>query len=76
MEWGRGCRSKAMLEAARAFASSPVSLMRRLTDELTSDGKLTIGESPQAFARLSSSLWVADRKSEARRLARHERFSV
>jgi len=65
MEWGRGNRSKAALEAALAFALSPVSLMRRVTDELSSDGRITVGESPQLFARLNSLLWAADQKSKA-----------
>jgi glycosyltransferase involved in cell wall biosynthesis len=65
MEWGRRNRSKAVLEAAVAFALSPLSLMRRVTDEIASDGRITVGESPKLFASLSSLLWAVDHESTA-----------
>jgi hypothetical protein len=46
--------------------------MRRVTDELASDGRITVGESPQLFARLSSLLWSGgsevERPASIRRL--------
>jgi glycosyltransferase involved in cell wall biosynthesis len=77
MEWGRGNRSKALLQAVRAFATSPLSLMRRLLDEVVGDGNVTVGESPQVFACLNRLLWAADRKPEIAALFRPpRRFSL
>ena len=63
IEWGRGNRSKAVQEAALAFALSPASLIQRVTDELATNRRITVGEPQQLFVSLSSLLWAAGHQS-------------
>ena len=63
IEWGRGNRSKAVQEAALAFALTPASLIQRVTDELATNRRITVGEPQQLFVSLSSLLWAAGHQS-------------
>jgi exopolysaccharide biosynthesis WecB/TagA/CpsF family protein len=64
MEWSLGNRADALLEATRAFVSSPASLLRRVADELAGDQKITVGESPKRFTRFKETLWPAHQSSQ------------
>jgi glycosyltransferase involved in cell wall biosynthesis len=57
IELGRGNENRALVEAARAFFTSPTNFMRRLWDECSPCRAFTVGEPPALFEKHANSLW-------------------
>jgi hypothetical protein len=68
MELGRGRRGKAMWEAISALMASPQAFFRRLLDEFTSSGPITVGENPEIFAAHEKALWPRSAHNSASRV--------
>jgi hypothetical protein len=57
IELGRGNKSRAFVEAARAFFTSPTNFMRRLSDECSPRRAIAAGEPPALFKKHENILW-------------------
>jgi glycosyltransferase involved in cell wall biosynthesis len=58
---GQRKRSTALYELGRAWIASPFDFMRRASDEWIEKRTISLGESPELFARLEKLLWPSER---------------
>lgn len=57
IEFGRGNKKRAFVEAAQALFASPTNFMRRLWDECSPRRGMTAGETPALFKKHENILW-------------------